>query len=138
LVSVVDEAAEQEVLEDETQELIHSVFEFGETVVREVMVPRPDMVTIGAEADVEAAIDRFIASGVSRMPVVGEDADDVVGVLHLRDILRAGDRTALELARPPAFVPESQKADELLRRMQRERFHLALVVDEYGGIAGLV
>ncbi|HWL61065.1 MAG TPA: hemolysin family protein [Microbacteriaceae bacterium] len=138
LVSVVDEAAEQEVLEDETQELIHSVFEFGETVVREVMVPRTDMITIEGEADVEAAADRFIASGVSRMPVVGEDSDDILGVLHLRDILRVEQRTALELARPAAFVPESQKADELLRQMQRERFHLALVVDEYGGIAGLV
>lgn len=138
LASVVDEAAEQDVLEDETQELIHSIFEFGETVVREVMVPRTDMVTVPGDADVEAAVDRFLASGVSRMPVIGEDADDVLGVLHLRDTVRVAGRTALELARPAAFVPESQKADELLRQMQRERFHLALVVDEYGGIAGLV
>ena len=138
LVSVVDEAAEQESFEDETQELLHSVFEFGETVVREVMVPRPDMVTVAGDVDVEAAVDRFLETGVSRIPVIGEDADDILGVLHLRDLVRTNGRTLLELVRPAAFVPESQKADDLLRQMQRERFHLALVVDEYGGIAGLV
>ena len=138
LLSVVDDAAEQERFDEPTQELVHSVFEFGETVVREVMVPRPDMVTVEAAASVEAAIDVLLDRGVSRVPVIGDDVDEVLGVLHLKDIVRSRDRTALELARPAAFVPESQMADDLLRRMQHERFHLALVVDEYGGIAGLV
>src|SRR5690606_35579045 len=123
LASVVDEAAGQEEFENDTQELIHSIFEFGETVEREVMVPRPDMVTVSGGADVDEAIDRFLESGVSRMPVIGEDADDILGVLHLRDIVRKSDRTVLVIARPAAFVPESQKAYELLRQMQRERFH---------------
>jgi len=138
LLSVVDDAAEQERFDEPTQELVHSVFEFGETVVREVMVPRPDMVTVEAAATAEAALDVLLDRGVSRVPVIGDDVDEVLGVLHLKDLVRAGGRTALEVARPAAFVPESQKADDLLRRMQRERFHLALVVDEYGGIAGLV
>ncbi len=138
LLSVVDDAADQEGFDDDTQELVHSAFEFGETVVREVMVPRPDMVTVNADTPVEEALDVLLDRGVSRVPVIGEDADEVLGVLHLKDVVRAEGRTALELARPAAFVPESQKADDLLRQMQRERFHLALIVDEYGGIAGLV
>ena len=138
LLSVVDDAAEQEAFDDDTQELVHSVFEFGETVVREIMVPRPDMVTVNAGSPVPAALDVLLDRGVSRAPVIGEDVDEVLGVLHLKDAVRAKGRTALEVARPAAFVPESQKADDLLREMQRERFHLALIVDEYGGIAGLV
>jgi len=144
LLSIVDEAVEQDAIEDdETQELIHSVFEFGDTVVREVMVPRTDMVTVEAETSLEDAIDIIIEHGVSRVPVIGEDVDDIVGVLYLKDVVRARRRDdprtmARELARPAVLVPESQKADDLLRRMQLERFHLALVVDEYGGIAGLV
>jgi len=137
LLSVVDDAAEQEGLDDDTQELVHSVFEFGETVVREIMIPRPDMVTVDADASIDDALAVLLDRGVSRVPVVGEDVDEVLGVLHLKDVVRATGR-ALEHARPAAFVPESQNADELLRQMQRDRFHLALVVDEYGGIAGLV
>lgn len=138
LLSVVDEAAGQDAFEDETQELIHSVFEFGETVVREVMVPRPDMVTVHAAASVDEAVTVLLDRRVSRVPVVGEDVDEVLGVLHLRDTVRVTGKSALELARPATFVPESQRAGDLLRQMQQERFHLALVVDEYGGIAGLV
>jgi CBS domain containing-hemolysin-like protein len=144
LLSIVDEAVEQDAIEDdETQELIHSVFEFGDTVAREVMVPRPDMVTVEGDMELEDAIDVIIEHGVSRVPVVGEDVDDILGVLYLKDVVRARRRgdprtTARELARPAVLIPESQKVDELLRRMQLERFHIALVVDEYGGIAGLV
>ncbi len=139
LLSLVDDAAEQDGIEEEERELIRSVFELGETVVREVMVPRTDMITVDSAATIGDAVRTFLDHGVSRIPVIGEDADEVVGVLHLRDTLGAEPGTpAVSRAGAPTFVPESQKADELLRQMQRERFHLAMVVDEYGGVAGLV
>lgn len=145
LLSMVDEAAEADVLEQDDRELIHSIFEWGETVVREVMIPRTDMVTVDDDQDVAAAMKLFLASGVSRMPVVGKDADEVLGILYLRDVARlnfekpqAKKNTARDLARPAVFMPESKKADDALRQMQLDSNHLAMVVDEYGGIAGLV
>jgi len=139
LLSLVDEAAELETIEDDEREFIRSVFEFGETVVRELMVPRTDMATVGSTATIAEATARFLRKGVSRMPVIGEDADEVVGILHLRDTVGAEPgENVLRRVREAVFVPESQKADELLKQMQRDRFHLAMVVDEYGGIAGLV
>jgi CBS domain containing-hemolysin-like protein len=146
LLSMVDEATELDVLEEDDRELIHSIFEFNDTVVREVMVPRTDMVTIDADASVDDAMSLFLAKGVSRIPVIGEDVDEVRGVLYLKDVTRLvfeqthdGAPPAVDaLARTPMFVPESQKADSLLRELQRESTHLAMVVDEYGGIAGLV
>jgi Hemolysins and related proteins containing CBS domains len=146
LLSIVDEATELDVLEEDDRELIHSIFEFNQTLVREVMIPRTDMVTIDAAASIASAMSLFLSKGVSRVPVVGGDADDVVGVLYLRDVARLGFEqpldaatvTVAELARPALFVPESKKADATLRQMQAESNHLAMVVDEYGGIAGLV
>lgn len=146
LLSMVDEATELDVLEEEDRELIHSIFEFNDTVVREVMIPRTDMITLDQDATMTAALGLFLSKGVSRMPVIGEDVDEVVGVLYLKDVARvvheqtldAATLTAGELSRPALFVPESQKADSLLRQMQVESSHLAMVVDEYGGIAGLV
>jgi CBS domain containing-hemolysin-like protein len=146
LLSMVDEATELDVLEEDDRELIHSIFEFNDTVVREVMIPRTDMITIDDDATMGAAMGLFLSKGVSRMPVVGKDIDEVVGVLYLRDVARvvyeqtldAETLSAAELARAALFVPESQKADSLLRQMQLESNHLAMVVDEYGGIAGLV
>ncbi|KRC62486.1 hemolysin [Agromyces sp. Root81] len=146
LLSMVDEATELDVLEEGDRELIHSIFEFNDTVVREVMVPRTDMVTIEAAAHLPHAMALFLKAGYSRIPVIERDADDVTGVLYLRDLARLGferplDADALtvgELVRPALFVPESMKADALLRQMQLESNHLAMVVDEYGGIAGLV
>ncbi|MEY2848949.1 MAG: hypothetical protein RI885_1614 [Actinomycetota bacterium] len=146
LLSMVDEATELEVLEEEDRELIHSIFEFSDTVVREVMVPRTDMVTIDEDASVGAAMSLFLSKGNSRMPVIGDDVDEVRGVLYLRDVARlaherpreADDVAVRALARPAVFVPESKKADAMLRQMQSESNHLAMVVDEYGGIAGLV
>ncbi len=146
LLSMVDEATELDVIEEDDRELIHSIFEFSDTVVREVMVPRTDMVTIPGEASTDAAMTLFLAKGVSRIPVIGEDIDEVLGVLYLKDVTRvvfertldAATLTAASLARPAVFVPESQKADSLLRQLQLESTHLAMVVDEYGGIAGLV
>lgn len=146
LLSMVDEATELDVLEEEDRELIHSIFEFNDTVVREVMIPRTDMVTIDAGDTMGAAMGLFLSRGVSRIPVIGDDIDEVLGVLYLRDVARlvyeqtldADTITAADLAKPALFVPESQKADDLLRQMQLASNHLAMVVDEYGGIAGLV
>lgn len=146
LLSMVDEAAELDVLEHDDRELIHSIFQWGDTVVREVMIPRTDIVTVDAGTSAAQALGLFLARGLSRVPVTEKDADEITGVLHLRDIARvvherpdaAGRVTAAELARPTLFVPDSKKADDTLRQMQQESNHLAMVVDEYGGIAGLV
>ncbi|MGL4339909.1 MAG: hemolysin family protein [Rhodoglobus sp.] len=146
LLSMVDEATELDVLEKDDRELIHSIFEFNDTVVREVMVPRTDMITLDAATTMGAAMGLFLSKGISRIPVIGGDIDDVLGVIYLRDVARvlheqtldAEILTAEQLIRPALFVPESQKADSLLRQMQLESNHLAMVVDEYGGIAGLV
>jgi len=146
LLSMVDEATELEVLEEDDRELIHSIFEFNDTVAREIMIPRTDMVTVEHDATIGAAMGQFLRTGVSRVPVIGDNIDEVLGVLYLRDVARlhyerplgAEEITASELARPALFAPESQKADSLLRQMQLDSNHLAMVVDEYGGIAGLV
>ncbi len=146
LLSMVDEATELDVLEEDDRELIHSIFEFNDTVVREVMIPRTDMVAIDGDEGVAAAMSLFLDRGVSRMPVIGSDIDEVLGVVYLRDVARLAFERPLDLdgtlvaqlARAPLFVPESKKVDELLRQMQLESNHLAMVVDEYGGIAGLV
>ena len=146
LLSIVDEAAELDVLEEDDRELIHSIFEFNETLVREVMIPRTDMVTVDADATVSAAMSLLLAKAVSRAPVVGDDVDEVAGILYLRDLAQQAYERPLDvdvatvapLARPALFVPESKKVDALLRQMQLESNHLAMVVDEYGGIAGLV
>lgn len=145
LLSLVDEATESNVLEADDRELIHSVFEFSDTLVREVMVPRTDMVTADAGDSLAAVMEQFLAAGVSRMPVTGRDSDDVLGVVYLRDLARAlyespdaGGRPVTSLLRVAEFVPESKHADDTLRHMQAAKNHLVLVVDEYGGVAGLV
>ena len=146
LLSMVDEATAQDVLEEDDRELIHSIFEFNDTVVREVMIPRTDMVVIDSDEGIAASMEMFLSTGVSRIPVIGEDIDEVLGVLYLRDVARltfekplgVEAMTVANVARPALFVPESKKVDELLRQMQLESNHLAMVVDEYGGIAGLV
>lgn len=144
LLSMVDEAAELDVLEDEDRERIHSVFAFSYRIVREVMVARTDMITVDADDTTGDAVAAFLASGISRAPVVGRDADDVRGVLYFKDLVARyvdADAPAVSveaIARPAPFVPETLPADELLRQMQATSTHLAMVVDEYGGIAGLV
>jgi len=146
LLSMVDEATELEVIEEAHRDLIHSIFEFNETVVREVMIPRTDMITIEAAASIDAAMGLFLSTGTSRVPVLDGEVDDVTGILYLRDVARlvyeravnAASLTVAELARPAVYVPESKKADATLRQMQAESNHLAMVIDEYGGIAGLV
>jgi CBS domain containing-hemolysin-like protein len=146
LLSLVDDAVENKVLEQDDRELIHSIFDWGDTVVREVMIPRTDMVTIDDDQTAADAMDEFLRTGVSRMPVIGKDADQVRGVLYLRDLARlqhehperVATASVTDLARPALFLPESKKADDALRRMQLDSTHIAMVVDEYGGIAGLV
>ena len=140
---LVDVAEEEEEIEEEERELIHSVFEFGDTVVREVMVPRTDMVTIHSEATLDEALEAIIRGGYSRIPIYEGDTDNIIGVLYAKDALKRiheseGAGKASSLGRPPLFVPEQKKVAELLREMQQKRVHMAIVVDEYGGTAGLV
>jgi CBS domain containing-hemolysin-like protein len=140
---LIDVAEEEEEIEEEERELIHSVFEFGDTVVREVMVPRPDMVTLKADTSLRQALDTIVEAGYSRIPIYEGDTDNIVGVLYAKDLLKRiheahGEDQVVSLARPPLFVPEQKKVAELLREMQEQRVHMGIVVDEYGGTAGLV
>ncbi|MDQ3983355.1 MAG: hemolysin family protein [Actinomycetota bacterium] len=140
---LVDVAEEEEEIEEEERELIHSVFEFGDTVVREVMVPRPDMVVIRSDATLDGALGTIIEAGYSRVPIYEGDTDNIIGVLYAKDLLKRihekkGDAKVSSLGRAPLFVPEQKKVAELLREMQEQRVHMAIVVDEYGGTAGLV
>ena len=142
----VDEATERDMLEEEDRELLHSVFDFGDTIVREIMVARTDMITVDAEDSINDVMTVFLDRGVSRMPVIGKDSDEVIGICYLRDVARvkhekpaaALKKPIATLAKPALFIPESKNADDTLRFLQREQNHLAMVVDEYGGIAGLV
>jgi putative hemolysin len=143
LLAMADVAVEGDVIETEERALIHSIIEFGDTVVREVMVPRPDMVTIGADEPVETVLERALEVGFSRIPAVELQVDDVVGIAFTKDMIRAlqsGNgsdpvRTHLRVAH---FVPETKRVSDMMREMQAETFHLAIVVNEYGGTAGLV
>ena len=145
LRELVDMAEERGVVESGERNMIHSVFELGDTIAREVMVPRTDVVWIERTKTLRQALALALRSGFSRIPVIGENVDDVVGIVYLKDLVRRsqnlgesrGPRVE-ELMRPPAFVPESKPVDELLRDMQARRTHIAVVVDEYGGFAGLV
>ena len=136
----------QEQPDEFEQELLESVDEFGETIVREVMVPRIDMATVLADSPLSVALETFLASGYSRLPIQGKSVDDIVGVLYLKDVARilSKDPDSLETTtvstkgRKPTFVPESMPVDDLLRQMQKSATHIAIVVDEYGGVAGLV
>jgi putative hemolysin len=143
LLAMADVALEGEVIETEERALIHSIIEFGDTVVREVMVPRPDMVTIGADETVESVLERALEVGFSRMPAVDQQVDDVVGIAYTKDMIRTvragqGSDAVRAHLRPTHFVPETKRVSDLMREMQAETFHLAVVVNEYGGTAGLV
>lgn len=128
------------------KELMESVDEFGETIVREVMVPRIDMATVKSEDKLEQAMKVFLTRGYSRLPVLGKNVDDVVGILYLKDVTRLmhenpksiKNSTCGEQSRAALFVPESKPVDDLLRELQTRSTHIAVVVDEYGGVAGLV
>ncbi|MCL6471678.1 MAG: hemolysin family protein [Firmicutes bacterium] len=134
---------EEGVIEEEEREMIHSIFEFGDTIVREVMVPRMDMVAVNVDAPLEEVLSLIIREGHSRIPVYEETVDNVVGIIYAKDLLiqmRKGniDIPIRRLMRPAYYVPELKKVDELLRELQKKRLHMAIVVDEYGGTAGLV
>jgi putative hemolysin len=143
LLGIVEAAAEDEVIEHEERELIESIIEFGDTVAREIMVPRPDMVVVPNDATITAALDLAITHGYSRLPILGPDDDDVVGLAYTKDLVRAeregaGDTPVLGLARDVVFIPENKPVASLMRSMQAGKYHLAIVGDEYGGIAGLI
>lgn len=131
--------------EEFEQELLDSVEEFGETIVREIMVPRIDMATVPFDATVEKAMSIFLQRGYSRLPIVGKNKDDIRGVLYLKDIARllhenpklASESSLADFARKAVFVPESKPVDDLLREMQANSTHIAIIIDEYGGVAGL-
>ncbi|MDQ0734927.1 hemolysin family protein [Arthrobacter agilis] len=143
---LLSRASDAEMIEDNEAELIHSVFELGDTKVRSVMVPRTDMVTIDTGSTLDQAMSLFLRSGYSRIPVIGESSDDIRGLLYLKDVVanlhgRATpnlSRPVDAVCRPARYVPESKPVGDLLRELQRESTHVAIVIDEYGGTAGLV
>jgi putative hemolysin len=142
--TLVNVGVEQNVLEEEERELIHSIIEFGDTIVREVMTPRTKMVTVSVTSSPRRALDLVIAEGYSKLPVWEESIDTIIGVVHDRELLislangEIASTSLRSLMRPPKHVPENKRISELLREMQREKFSLAIVLDEYGGTAGLV
>jgi CBS domain containing-hemolysin-like protein len=146
LREVVDLAQQSGVVADDERRMIQSVFELGDTPAREVMAPRTEMVWIESDKTAGQATSLAVRSGHSRLPVIGENVDDVIGVVYLKDLVQqtyystngGQDRLVSQLMRPAVFVPDSKPLDELLREMQRDRNHMALLVDEYGAIAGLV
>ncbi|WP_063000525.1 hemolysin family protein [Nocardia mikamii] len=142
LREIVDMAQQSGVVDSEERRMIQSVFELGDTAARAVMVPRTEMVWIEADKTVAQAMSLAVRSGHSRIPVVGENVDDILGVVYLKDLVPYADRgrsvQVRAVMRPAVFVPDSKPLDALLDEMQRRRNHMALLVDEYGGIAGLV
>lgn len=146
LRDLVDQARERGLVEEEQHEMIHSVFELGDTIARELMVPRTEMVWIEKGKTLRQALSLALRSGFSRVPVIGESLDDIIGIAYIKDVAkRIHDHHEAESVekveqwmRQATFVPESKAADELLREMQAKQIHLAIVVDEYGGTAGLI
>ncbi len=144
LLATVDVATQDETIEHEERALIRSIIEFGDTVAREVMVPRPDMVAVEGRDKAADVLEVAIAAGYSRIPVYDQGIDDVIGIVYTKDLMRTMQdeshhgRTARDIARKAEFVPEGKKVAELMREMQKDKFHMAIVVDEYGGTAGLV
>ena len=145
LRGLVDFLEQRSVIEPGEREMVRSVFELGDTIVREVMVPRTEMVFIDQDKTVDQALSLHLRSGFSRIPVAGENEDDVVGIAYLKDIVAwthehpdADPAPVTEVMRPATYVPDSKPIDELLRQMQSQQIHAAIVIDEYGGTAGLV
>jgi putative hemolysin len=138
------EAGEEEgVLDEEDRELVRSVVEFGDKVVREVMTPRPEMFAVAGKTSLEVFTSEVLAHNFSRVPVYGSSLDEITGIAFARDLLgvkdtEAAERTVAAMQRPALFIPETKKVNELLREMQRQKQHMSIVIDEYGGVAGLV
>ncbi|MGB9607997.1 MAG: hemolysin family protein [bacterium] len=140
---LLEEGSKEGNIEEEEKEMIASIFDFTDTTAREIMVPRIDVVGVDAEDSVEKVLEVVSKSGFSRLPVYRDNMDNIIGIVHAKDAIRRyreGKRTtpAKRIARPAYFVPESKKIDELLKEMQRNRTQMAIVVDEYGGTAGIV
>jgi CBS domain containing-hemolysin-like protein len=145
LRGLVDFLEQRSVIEPGEREMVRSVFELGDTIVREVMVPRTEMVFVDRDKSVDQTLSLHLRSGFSRIPVEGENEDDVVGIAYLKDIVAwghehpdGGATPVSEVMRPATYVPDSKPIDELLRQMQSQQIHAAIVIDEYGGTAGLV
>jgi CBS domain containing-hemolysin-like protein len=144
LKTMVDAAIQEDgALEHDETRMIQSIFQLGETLAREIMVPRIDMLALEADTPIGGAVQALLKSGHSRVPVYDDTVDNMLGLLYSKDLLRVwqeGDKIASlrALLRPAYFVPEAKKVDELLAEMQSQRIHLAIVVDEYGGVAGMV
>lgn len=146
LRDLVDQAHERGLVESNEHEMIHSVFELGDTLVRELMVPRTDMVWVEKDKSLRQALSLALRSGYSRIPVIGDDIDSIVGIVYVKDLARRAldhheaeqTETVEQHMRPANFVPEIKMADDLLKEMQKNQIHLAVVVDEYGGTAGII
>lgn len=142
--TMVDAGSEGGVLEDEEKEMIFSIFQFGDTIAREIMVPRIDIIALDSDATTDQALDIILKKGHSRIPIYENSIDNIIGLLYAKDLLKVWrdakgvNRTVREVVRPAFFVPESKKAGDLLEDLQQRKIHLAIVVDEYGGTAGLV
>ncbi len=145
IMSMLEVAESEDVIETQERQMISSIFEFGDTVVRAVMVPRPDMVCVDANADLDAVLDVMLTRGFTRVPVIRGNIDELIGIAHARDVMAAvradgarQTRRASDVMRDAMFVPEFKKTAELLRELQAGKTQMAVVVDEYGGVAGLV
>jgi CBS domain containing-hemolysin-like protein len=145
IMSMLEVAESEDVIETQERQMISSIFEFGDTVVREVMVPRPDMICVDADDDLNAVLDVMLTKGFTRVPVIRGSIDELIGIVHARDVMAAvradgtrQSRHASDVMRDVMFVPEFKKTAELLRELQAGKTQMAVVVDEYGGIAGLV
>jgi gliding motility-associated protein GldE len=144
LRSIVDMGEEKGTLQQDEKEMIHSIFEFGETTVKEIMIPRIDMVCISTDSRLNSLLSLIKKNLHSRIPLYKEKVDNIIGIIYAKDLLpfvnrkSNGEANLEKLARPAYFVPEQKKIDELLREFQSQRIHMAIVVDEYGGTSGLV
>ncbi len=146
LRDLVDEASERGLVENSEAEMIHSVFELDDTLIRELMVPRTDVVWIESTKTVRQGLSLALRSGFTRIPVIDENLDNVIGIAYVKDLAKRvhehreseQTETVAEHLRPATFVPETKTAGELLKEMQRHQTHMAIVIDEYGGVAGLI
>jgi hypothetical protein len=146
LRDLVDQARESGLVEESEREMIHSVFDLGETLVRELMVPRTEMVYIEGNKTLRQGLSLALRSGFTRIPVIDENLDNVMGIAYVKDLARRvhenreaeNTENVIEIIRDATFVPETKTAAELLKEMQRDQIHMAVVIDEYGGTAGLI
>ena len=143
IVAITDAAVAEQVLEKDEGRIIQEILEFGDTIVREIMVPRPDVLTASTESTISSAIEKMVERGHSRMPIYGDDVDDIVGVVHIKDLFARvqrgrGDHFVSIAQREPMFVPETKRAAELLRELKGLPTTLVIVIDEYGSLAGIV